>query len=289
MNRAMNFIGHVWGHQGFQKYFRNTGWMFLGHFFYLLSSFFSVLFVARFLGPTSYGELSYAVSFSSLFSFIIGFGSIKILYRELVQHPDKKDKLLGTVWVINLFSAFFTQIILIIAALSFSPKDVSFWAIIILSFSFYFNTFNIIGTEFNSLIKTKWATMSFIFSHVFVAILKIILVTNGKGVLYIAGVIVVESIITMLLLVFIRYKKIGTILNWKFDKEISKQILKDSWPLIISSAFAIIYAKIDQVMIKQFIDSTAVGFYNAAVKLSEFMELCANPFYQLSFSSNNKC
>jgi hypothetical protein len=53
----------VWGHAGFQKYFQNTGWMFLGKIASLAISFIATAYIARNLGPTNYGELSYAISF----------------------------------------------------------------------------------------------------------------------------------------------------------------------------------------------------------------------------------
>ena len=46
-------------------------------------------------------------------------------------------------------------------------------------------------------------------------------------------------------------------------------LLKDSWPLILSGLVIAIYTKIDQVMIKNMLDSKELGYYAAAVRLSE--------------------
>jgi O-antigen/teichoic acid export membrane protein len=46
-------------------------------------------------------------------------------------------------------------------------------------------------------------------------------------------------------------------------------LLRDSWPLILSGMVVAVYMKIDQVMIKEMLDSEAVGQYAAAVRLSE--------------------
>ena len=45
--------------------------------------------------------------------------------------------------------------------------------------------------------------------------------------------------------------------------------MKDSWPLIFSGAVLMIQARIDQVMIKEMINSTEVGYYSAAIRLIE--------------------
>ncbi|MCK5537928.1 MAG: flippase, partial [Bacteroidales bacterium] len=60
-----------------------------------------------------------------------------------------------------------------------------------------------------------------------------------------------------------------TIKNLKFSKSTAVDLLRDSWPLILSGIVISIYMKIDQVMIKEMLDSEAVGQYAAAVRLSE--------------------
>ena len=61
----------------------------------------------------------------------------------------------------------------------------------------------------------------------------------------------------------------GKLSLWKFDKTTAKTILIDSWPFIFTGAFTVIYTRIDQVMLKNIIDATAVGIYDAAVRISE--------------------
>ena len=46
-------------------------------------------------------------------------------------------------------------------------------------------------------------------------------------------------------------------------------LLRDSWPFIFIAAFTTIYVRIDQVMLKPLVDSSAVGLYDAAVRIAE--------------------
>jgi len=59
------------------------------------------------------------------------------------------------------------------------------------------------------------------------------------------------------------------IFSWQVDRKRIRQLLGDSWPLALSGVAIIIYMKIDQIMIGELLDSTAVGVYSAAVRLSE--------------------
>ena len=57
--------------------------------------------------------------------------------------------------------------------------------------------------------------------------------------------------------------------NLTFKRETAVSLLRDSWPLILSALIVSIYMKIDQVMIKEMLDTQEVGYYSAAVRLSE--------------------
>jgi len=54
-------------HQGFKKYFFNTGWLMLDKIARLILGLFVGVWVARYLGPANYGVLSFALSFVGLF------------------------------------------------------------------------------------------------------------------------------------------------------------------------------------------------------------------------------
>jgi O-antigen/teichoic acid export membrane protein len=200
---------------------------------------------------------------------LVGLGTTNILYRNLVRDPENKNLYLGTTLRINIISAFFAQAIMILVAFLFSEKDVSFWVIAIISFNLLFGIFNIFFTEFSAYVNYKLASIVIIVGHLIPAILKIIFVLNGYGILYISLIMVLEGFLIAFGIYYVRTKKYGSISDWKYDSKIAKSMLQDSWPLIIVSAFTVIYSKIDQVMIKYFIDAKAVGLYDASVKLSE--------------------
>jgi O-antigen/teichoic acid export membrane protein len=54
-----------------------------------------------------------------------------------------------------------------------------------------------------------------------------------------------------------------------FNKKLAISLLKDSWPLIFGSLSATIYMRIDQVMVKEMLNTTDAGYYAVAVRLSD--------------------
>jgi O-antigen/teichoic acid export membrane protein len=245
---SWNYIKEKWAHAGFQKYFRNTGWMFASRVLCMGISFLTTAFIARKLGPGNFGQLSYAVSFIGIFSILATLGIDGVLYRDLIKNPDKKKEYLGSALTIKLFAGFFTAILVSISAFFFAQDDVSKILILILSGTFVFNAFQIINYEFQARAKSKYPSIISFLVTLILNILKILVIISGKGVIYLAVILLLESILYAIFYWFAYEKKIeGKIFEWKFDKNIAKNLLIDSWPLIFTSAFVLIYSRIDQI------------------------------------------
>jgi O-antigen/teichoic acid export membrane protein len=130
--------------------------------------------------------------------------------------------------------------------------------------------------EFQADAKSKYPS---IFSVIVVIILnlsKILVIFNDKGVIYLAGVILLEPILYSCMYMYLRSKHYEPLRNLQFDTHIALKILKDSYPLIFASAFFMIYARIDQVMIKNMMSAEYVGLYDAAVRMSEISYFIPN-------------
>ncbi len=266
---TLAFIKEKWSHSGFQKHFQNLGWMFFARLGSMAISFIATAYIARTLGATNYGQLSYAVSFVGLFSFLASLGIDQILYRDLIRYPEKRDVYMGSAVGVKLMASIATMLICSGFALFFSPMDVSFFLILLISFSFIFNSFQCISYEFLADTKTKYTSILSLAIVLILNALKLVFIFNGFGVIYLAGVILLEPILYSIGYIYLRTKNYGSIRQWRYDKKIALDILKNSFPLIFASAFFAIYARIDQVMIKNMIDTESVGLYDSAVRISE--------------------
>jgi len=267
---SWNYIKEKWAHAGFQKYFQNTGWSFASRILCMGISFLTTIFIVRKLGPENYGQLSYAVSFVAIFSFIASLGIENILYRDLIKYPEKKKEYLGSALTIKLIAGLIAIILVCIAAVFFAQDDVSRVLILILSGTFLFNTFQIISLEFQARIKNKYLAIISVIVTLILNSLKILVIVFHKGVIYLAFILLLESVLYAIFYWYAYEKKIeGSILDWKFDKHIAKNLLKDSWPLMFTSAFMLVYSRIDQVLIKSMLDAHSVGIYGAAVNIAE--------------------
>jgi O-antigen/teichoic acid export membrane protein len=100
------------------------------------------------------------------------------------------------------------------------------------------------------------------------AILKIYLILKGAALPLFAAAIFLETLITIILLLGFYGKKVGTFTDWTIDWKLSRQLLSDSWPLLLSGIAVTVYMQIDQVMLGLLLDEEAVGHYSAAIRIS---------------------
>ncbi|HEY1037142.1 MAG TPA: flippase [Candidatus Paceibacterota bacterium] len=263
--RLKNFINGA----GFKKYSRSTGWSLGTRIISLVISFFVTLYMVRYLGPENYGQLSYAISFVGIFSILATLGIDTVLYRDLVKHPRQVNEYMGSALGLKLMAGVAATLLAIGGAIALSPKDISFYLIVIISLTYIFNSFNIIAYEFQSHVQQKYPSLIALATTVILNALKVAVFYFDKGIIYLSFILLLESLLYASLYIIFRQKKYGSILAWKFDRRIAVSILKDSWPLLLTSVFAVIYTRIDQVMIKNMLDSESVGLYDAAVRLAE--------------------
>jgi O-antigen/teichoic acid export membrane protein len=254
----------------FQKYVKNTGWLLVGKLLSLVVGF----IIARYLGPYAFGDLSFADAFAALFAAVGTLGLDSFIIREIIQHPDKRDEILGTSLVMRLAANAILIPLAILTYIAFrqlstNETEVSLALLIALcSSAALFKSFNIIDSYFQSQVASKYVVQVQNVCLVLSTGVKIALIYNHAPVLYFAGALVFDSAILALGLLFIYKRKQLHLHSWTFNWTRAKSLIQQSWPLILTAVMISIYMKIDQVMLKS-AGSKIVGIYSAAARISE--------------------
>lgn len=228
------------------------------------------VYVARYLGPERFGELSYVASFAGLFSALAMLGLDGIVVRELVKDESRRDELLGTAFWLKAGGAVVTLALLSIVLMYAGGTREEKILVLIIATGFLFQSTNVIDFYFQARVQSKFVVHAQIAQVILSSITKIILVLLGAPLVWFAVVMAADSLVLGIFLIisYTKRKKLS-IHTWCFRWTTALSILKDSWPLILSGIAVSIYMKIDQVMIRNMLDTEAVGNYAAAVKLSE--------------------
>lgn len=257
-------------HQGFMKYFRNTSWLFAEKILRIVVGLFVGIWVARYLGPEQFGLFSYAQSFVGLFTAIATLGLDGIVVRELVKNESKKNELISTAFWLKLMGAIGVLLILAIAINFTSNDSYTNILVFIIASATIFQAFNVVDFYFQAKVMSKYVVYANFISLFCSSIVKITLILCEAPLISFAFVVLFDNMVLACGFIYFFLKhSTFSIRNLTFEKRTAISLLKNSWTLILSGIIISIYMKIDQVMIKEMIDTDAVGQYAAAVRISE--------------------
>ena len=227
--------------------------------------------LARYLGPEQFGFLSYAVSLTSLFAIATHMGLSGLVVKELVSFKMEKNIILGTVFFIKSIGALIGFVILLlIAFLTEEIWSFHFWVLIIISSMLFFKPFEVIDFWFNATVQAKYSALSNTTAILTGLLIKVIFIAFGMSLLWLALTYFIEACLIAVLFVYFFYKKDKmSVFLWRFSSVKAKKLLSKGWMIMLGSIFAIVYLKIDQVMLKWLIGDKPVGIYSVAASLSE--------------------
>ena len=254
-----------------KKVIYNVGWAFIGKIVSLLSVLLVGILVARYLGPSQYGLLNYVISYVSLFTIISNFGLDDIEVREMSRNAFPIPTILGSCIRLRLAFASIAYILIIITILLHNPETETCIFVLIYGLTVFPTCLNSIRNLFVSQLQNRYVVQSEIVRTVICALFKILLLYFKAPLIW--------FIIASALDIFI--VSIGYYLTMKsFDSKIhiapkdsqfNRYVVKEAFPLMLSSSAIIIYQRIDQVMIGDMIDDLSVGFFATAGRFADLV------------------
>lgn len=263
-------------HGGFKRYLANTGWMAFTRIFMMILSFFITIYVIRYLGPHNYGLLSYAVSFVGMFGFIASVGVDLVVYRELIKNPEREPEIMGSALLLRLIGGTLATTLAIGAAVLLHDEMIDRILIILISLTLFGSAWQVITYPFQAKVLSKYPSIVTLTTAIVLAAAKVGIIVSDKGIIFFALVLVLESALYALLYILFYTHHFGSIRAWRINKTTVSELFFDSLPLLLSTVSILIYARIDQVMLRHYIDATAVGIYDAAVRLSDAWYIIPN-------------
>ncbi|MEG4580195.1 flippase [Microcoleus sp. MON1_C5] len=251
----------------------NIAWLFTDQILQMGLGLFVGLWVARYLGPTQFGLLNYALAFVSLFSSVATMGLGTLVVRNIARDPECKNETLGTAFGLQFTGGCITLLLSVTVIALLKPNDtLTRWLVGIIAAGTIFNAFETINFWFQSQIQSKYTVLAKNSVCFLVAALRIGLVTIKAPLLAFAWIRLAEVALVGMAYVYF-YKLTGNkIKDWQFSWERCKELLSESWPIILSGLAIYLYSKTDQIMLGAMNKNAELGYYAAAVKISEICD-----------------
>ena len=105
------------------KVVKNATWIIICHIVQAVLNLIVNMFVARYLGPSNYGLISYAASIVAFVVPIMQLGFNAILVQEFVNQPEKEGEILGSAILMNIIAAFVSICLVLVFVLVMNGNE----------------------------------------------------------------------------------------------------------------------------------------------------------------------
>lgn len=224
---------------------------------------------ARAFGTSDYGLINYAASIIAFFVAIgsLGFNSI------ITKHFAENEELSGDYLKTALYSRIVFAVLAIVGIQLFlalsGNRDMELQAVVFCQ----------------SLQILFWTADAFIYWFRFknnakcVAIARLVALTIS-ALWRLAAIYLFDSVVLYVLGVSLETFVFGALLIWLYRRDYAKEyrgrasigtlktLLKHSYPFIFSAVLITVYGQTDKIMLKSYLDNTAVGLYSVSLTLA---------------------
>ncbi len=251
---------------------KNSIWIISDKILRLLIGLIIGAWVARYLGPKLFGTLSYVVSYITLFQAVASFGIDAIVVRDLTKQKNISGEIIASTFFLKLISgivAWMCAIILMGINNGLNSELVILTTIV--GSSIIFQSSECFDLWFQSQSNSKKTFVAKLVAYLFTNSLKIFFILNHAPLYTFAILITLEALLIGITL-FLSFLKSPTDSKLVVSKKIVISLIKEGWPLMLSSLFVAVYMRIDQILIKSFIGEKKLGIYSAILPLSNIWQ-----------------
>jgi polysaccharide transporter, PST family len=269
LDRIFKKIGRNFSPE-FIKIIANTFWLMADNILRMGVGLIVGVWVARYLGPSQFGLINYAISIAGMFSVIARAGLDEIIIRDLVRDTASKDEILGTGFAVKLASGSLAFVLSVCTILSIPSKDPSTPLLVsIIALSLVFQSLDTIDLWFQSQVRSKNTVYAKNVAYLTIAAVKILLITQKAPLMAFAIATFAEIALSSINLAIV-YRLAGYSFKvWKASFALAIKFLHQSWPNILTGLSITVYMRIDQIMLGNMVGNDAVGNYAVGVRLAE--------------------
>jgi O-antigen/teichoic acid export membrane protein len=255
----------------FRPYLHNTSWIIGEKLVVLGLGFLTTILLARYLGPERFGTLAYATSLVALFGISGHLGLHGLVVRELVKQPTRRPEILGTTALLKFIGVLVGFAALLgYGALFEGISSPAFFLIALAGAGLLLTPFDVVDYWFNAFVKARYVALARVGGQLVFVATVLALVFSEAGLVTFGLPYLLQAVVAAALLLLLFRATAGIRLrDWRFSRSQARQLLGQGWIIYLASFFAVIYLRIDQVMLRWLSSPSELGVYAIAARLSE--------------------
>lgn len=249
------------------KIFKNSGWMMSSQVFTAICGFLWTIIIARYLGASNLGILSFAISLSIVFGMFMDFGISQLLIRDVSREHDLLPDILNNAIPLKIISSII--IIIFIGLILYLKGDTKIVITVCLLMgieNLFVNMNLIFNAVFQAYEKMAYTAKGIFINSLILLSLVIICAYLNLGLIGMTLSYLIAYIISYLYLRIQVSRKIYSP-KYKFNFKYWKVLIKRSIPFGLMNLFHSIYFNIDMAMLGFMATAFSTGIYNASYKI----------------------
>ena len=249
-----------------KKFKINLSWLVFDKFFRASLNVLLSIFLARSLGPSNFGLLSYLLALIFLFTAFSSLGMNPILTNKIIKNKNNHDVLINSYYLRFLSSVISYFLFILLISLDDEKNILKFSMIV--GFLIILKSSEILFSFFEANSLSKLIVLPQLFGLIISFLIIIHTINNNLDLKFIYYALVIDALIVFIIINYLYYFRVK-----KFFIKINfisiKKIIYESFPVLVSSISIILYMRIDQVMIKIMIDEYSLGIYSSSIRFIE--------------------
>ncbi len=246
----------------------NTGWLFADKTMRMVMGVLVGAWVARYLGPSLYGELAYVLAFVAFFSVICQLGLDAVAIRDIARDEHAAPAILGTALRLRLITGFGAYGAAIGGMALLRPGDARAVVLTaIVAGTVVFQAVDTCDLWFQSQMQSRRTIAAKGVSYLVANGLKVLLILAQASLFAFAVVGLLEVALAAVAL-GVAYRRFPAPSRWRWEPQWASQMMRESWPYLLAGLAISIYMRIDQVMLRGMVSEHELGIYSAALPVS---------------------
>lgn len=248
------------------KVTKNASWIIAGRVYHMLLAFLVGLLTARYLGPSNFGLINYAATYTAFFASFCTLGINSIIVKNFVDHPDEEGETVGSAIVIRAVSSVLSVLMMVCITLIADKGETTTHIVVFLcGIGVIFQVIDTLDYWFQSKLESKYSVFATVISYSVVSAYKVWLLASGKSVEWFAISTSIDYMVVAIILFVVYRKHNGP--KFKCSLRKAKELFVSSYHFILGGLMVSIYGSTDKFMLKQMLNESEVGFYSTAVSL----------------------
>lgn len=250
-----------------RAFVRNSGWLLFDRVVRMLLGLVVGAMVARYLGPSEYGQLSYVIAYVAVFMAAANMGGDGITVRDISRDPRRAHDVLGSATATRALVGSVALLVAVTSMLLIHDQGkLMAWLTLLVGASLVLQAFDTVDLWFQSQLESRRTVIAKLVAYLTASAAKVALIASEAPLWAFAAVLALDAALSAVAL-GVAYRGFPTTQSWRLSVAQVRAFLVEVWPFLVGGLLVVAYMRVDQITVGRLLGERQLGLYAAAVWL----------------------